>query len=163
MQPLKLVALDTEDLAILSAQLQDAVMRLADISYQPKDRRFAMIVNRFDWPAALAQGQASRRSNERRRAAIRFEHVSKVLRQNISQAAPDTVLALLAMTFEPVAQPPSGTITLVFAAGAAIKLEVDYIEAELRDLGAAWTAATRPDHENDVQKPRGGALPPKAS
>jgi len=149
MQPLKLVALDTEDLAVISAQLQDAVMRLADIAWQPRDRRFAMVLNRFDWSGALAADGGKRPRNERRRAAIRFEHVRKVLRQNIAQGAPGTVLALLAIRFEPAAQAPAGNILLVFAGGGAIRLEVDYIEAELRDLGGAWAAAMRPDHGGD--------------
>ena len=146
MQPLKLVALDTEDLAILSAQLQDAVMRLADVAYQPKAQRFAIVLNRFDWPTALAADEKAAKANERRRAAVRFEHVRKVLRQGIDQGNPDDVLALLAIVFDPAVEPPAGTITLIFAGGRAIRLEVDYIEAELRDLGAAWTAGMRPDH-----------------
>lgn len=149
MQPLKLVALDTEDLAVISAQLQDAVMRLADIAWTPQDKRFAMVLNRFDWPTALAADGGKEPGNERRRAAIRFEHVRKVLHQNIAQAKPDSVLALLAIRFEPAAEGPAGNITLLFAGGAAIRLEVDFIEAELRDLGGAWAAAMRPDHGGD--------------
>ena len=157
MQPLKLVALDTEDLAVISAQLQDAVMRLDDIAYQPKFGRFAIVLNRFDWPTALAANNGPKPSNERRRSAIRFEHVRKVLRQGIAQDKPDTVLALLAIEFEPAAEAPAGRITLMFAGGSAIRLEVDYIEAELRDLGAAWAAATRPEHDSGES----GGAPPK--
>lgn len=157
MQPLKLLALDADDLAIVAAQLQDAVMRLADVGFFPKERRFAMVLNRFDWPAAL-EGEAgtgaaaAKPANERRRAAIRFEHVRKVQRQNVPQDKPDTVLALLTIGFTPSSEAPSGTIELVFAGGAAIRLEVDYIEAELRDLGGAWAAAMRPDHDSDPAK-----------
>ena len=125
-------------------------MRVADIGYFPKEQRFALVLNRFDWPAALAaNGGVRRETNERRRTAIRFEHVRKVLRQNIEQAKPDTVLALLTISFQPAAQAPAGAITLVFAGGGAIRLEVDYIEAELRDLGGAWATAMRPDHAHD--------------
>ena len=148
MQFLKLVALDVEDLAVIAAHLQDAVMRLDGIAYLPRERRFAMVLNRFDWGQALAVGIARTPSNERRRAALRFEHVRAVRRQNISQAAAATVLALLTIGFEPT-DAPAGYITLVFAGGGAIRLEVDYIEAELRDLGAAWSAAARPDHDSD--------------
>lgn len=161
MQPLKLVVLDTEDLAILSAQLQDAVMRLADVAFLPKERRFAMILNRFDWPTALAASGNAPPANERRRSALRFEHVRRVSRQNISQGSPDTVLALLTITFEPAAEAPAGAVTLVFAGGSAVRLEVDYIEAELRDLGAAWAAARRPEHDTDEPQ-QGGSSPPKA-
>jgi len=159
MPQLKLVALDTEDLDIVSAHLQDAVMRLADIGFQPHERRFAIVLNRFDWPTALAAGGGARSSNERRRAAIRFERVRRVSRQNIAQDKPDAVLSLLTVEFEPT-EPPAGMITLVFAGGGAIRLEVDCIEAELRDLGGAWSAARRPDHDSDAPAtPPGGSKP----
>ena len=49
MSELKLIALDAEDLSVLSANLQDAVLRIADIAYLPREKRFAAIANRFDW------------------------------------------------------------------------------------------------------------------
>ena len=146
MQLLKLVALDADDLTVIAAHLQDAVMRLDALVYLPKEQRFAMVLNRFDWGTAATAGNPAGTPNERRRAALRFEHVRAVRRQRISQGAPDTVLALLTIAFE-ATNPPAGFITLVFAGGAAIRLEVDCIEAELRDLGGAWLAAGRPDHD----------------
>ena len=151
MQPLKLVALDQDDLVVISAQLQDAVLQVGDIVYQSKQRRFAAIVNRFDWAGATASAGVRRPANERRRAAIRFEHVTAIKTLNIGQAAPDAVLALLAVKFEE-RDPPGGIVTLVFAGGGAMRLEVDCIEAELRDLGGAWAALRRPNHEPDPTK-----------
>lgn len=162
MPPLKLVALDADDLAIVAAHLQDAVMRLDDIAYRPKAQRFAMVLNRFDWQKALAVGDARTPSNVRRRAAIRFEHVRAVRRQNIAQGSPDAVLSLLTISFEQI-EAPAGYVTLVFAGGGAIRLDVEYIEAELRDLGAAWSAAGRPDHEADLSQQPGGPSPRKRS
>ena len=146
MQLLKLVAFDRDDLGILSAQLQDAVLRVADLAFLSKDQRFAAVINRFDWSAAPSDG------NQRRRSAIRFEHVRAVQSQNIIQTAPDAVLSLLAIRFEETIA-PSGVITLVFSGGGALRLNVDCIEAELRDLGAVWSAAGRPDHADDGGKP----------
>ena len=151
MQPLKLVALDAEDLAIVSAHLQDAVMRLDAITYQPKEKRFVMLLNRFDWPKALADGNAKRPGNERRRAAIRFERVRAVRRRDIAQATPDTVLSLLTIGFE-ATEAPAGHVTLMFAGGGAIRLDVECIEAELRDLGAVWSVTGRPDHDGEAAK-----------
>ncbi len=151
MQPLKLVALDQDDLVVISAQLQDAVLQVSDIVYQSKQRRFAAIVNRFDWAGATASEGARRPANERRRAAIRFEHVTAVKTLNIGQAAADAVLDLLAVKFEEQAA-PGGIVTLVFAGGGAIRLYVDCIEAELRDLGGVWSALRRPDHEPEQSK-----------
>ena len=118
MQLLKLVAFDRDDLGILSAQLQDAVLRVADLAFLSKDQRFAAVINRFDWSAAPSDG------NQRRRSAIRFEHVRAVQSQNIIQTAPDAVLSLLAIRFEETIA-PSGVITLVFSGGGALRLNVD--------------------------------------
>ena len=154
MQPLKLVALDKDDLVVISAQLQDAVLQVSDIVYQGKQQRFAAIVNRFDWAAAVAAEGKGPPVNQRRRAAVRFEHVTAVKRLNITQGATDAVLDLLAVNFEERVA-PGGIVTLVFAGGGVLRLEVDCIEAELRDLGGVWSAKRRPDHGSDT--PQGGS------
>ena len=148
MPPLKLVALDLEDLKIVSAHLQDAVMRVADLAYLPKEQRFAAIVNRFDWTVPNADIRDRRTVNQRLRTALRFEHVTAVKRQSIVQSAPGAVLSLLAIRFEETAA-PSGVVTLVFAGGGALRLDVECVEAEMRDLGPIWTTPNRPDHDQD--------------
>ena len=59
---LKLVALDPEDLAVLSAHLQDAIAKVGDIAYLPKEKRFAMVLNRFDWTGADGNSPVRRRA-----------------------------------------------------------------------------------------------------
>lgn len=147
MTDLKLIALDEVDLGILSAHLQDAVMRGEDMAYLPRERRFAALLNRFDWSAAHAVRRRGTQ-NQRRRTAIRIERVRSARLQGIDPKAKDRILVLLAINFE-AGTAPGGAIKLVFAGGAAIWLEVDCIEAELRDLGAAWSAKSRPDHGRD--------------
>ncbi len=144
---LKLVALDQDDLTVISAHVQDAVLQVADLSYLPREKRFVAIVNRFDWtlPSAVG-GKAARSGHQRRRCALRFEHVTAVRRQNIVQTAPGAVLSLLAVQFAET-NAPSGHLTLVCSGGGAIRLEVDCIEAELRDLGPVWTTSHRPGHD----------------
>jgi hypothetical protein len=66
MNPLKLIALDEEDLAVLSSLLQDAVVRVADMTYLPGQKRFAAVLNRFDWEKAVSEGGKNYR---RRRTA----------------------------------------------------------------------------------------------
>jgi hypothetical protein len=144
MQELKLIALDAEDLRVLSCHLQDAVIRVGDMAYLKQDRRFAAIANRFDWESAAKDDG----SDQRRRSGLRFERVSGARVQGFDLKHKDAVLALLAVTFEP-AEEPSGAVTLHFAGGAAVRLEVECIEAELRDLGAAWRARARPAHAGD--------------
>lgn len=148
MEPLKLLALDEEDLGVLSAHLQDAVLRVADIAYVPGEHRFAMIANRFDW-AGAAEGEGQRKKNfQRRRSALRFDRVLGVQIQGVEQQAKDAVLELLTVQFE-VAEKPEGHITLVFAGGGAIRLHVECIEAEMRDLGPVWKTKLKPEHEED--------------
>jgi len=141
---LKLVALDEEDLNIVSAHLQDAVLRVGDIKFTPSDNRFTLALNRFVWNHGKPRrGQIA---NERRRTALHFERVTKVQSQNIRQDTPDAVLNLLTLQFLPT-EAPAGTIDLIFSDHGVIRLHVDYIEAQLSDLGGAWQAASRPRHD----------------
>ena len=136
---LKLVAFDLEDLAVLSAHLQDAVAKVGDIAYLPKEKRFAMVLNRFDWTGS-EQGPPARR-----RTGVHFERVLAAQTRGIDLAVPNAIVNLLAVEFEENT-PPSGMVTLLFSGGAAIKLEVECLEAALSDLGPQWPAQKRPRH-----------------
>src|SRR5688572_29869361 len=129
---LKLVALDDEDLAVVSAHVQDAVLKVRDLVYLPKEQRFVLAMNRFTWE----KEDGRRRDHERRRAALTFDRVRAVQTSRISRSQPDTVLELLAVSFEPT-DAPAGSVDLVFAGGGAVRLEVECIEARLADYGAA--------------------------
>lgn len=149
---LRLVAFDLEDLAVVSAHLQDAVLQVADMAYLPKARRFAALLNRFDWAAAVASGatpaDSIRRRHKpyvRRRTALRFERVTGAKLAGIDRGKPRGVLELLAIQFEETS-PPAGRVTLVFAGGGAVRLEVECLEAEMQDLGAAWATRRKPAH-----------------
>ena len=156
MTDLKLIALDEEDLGIVSAHLQDAVVKVGELAYLPLERRFAAILNRFDWAAAITAGETGeanregkrRGRNRRVRSALRFERVLSAKLQNIDLAAKTQVLSLLAIGFEAEAA-PNGSVTMIFAGGAAIRLRVECIEAELRDLGSVWRAKAKPDHPQE--------------
>lgn len=144
MTDLKLIALDAEDLAVVSAHLQDGVLRVADMTYLPRERRFAALLNRFDWGNAAVDGGKSRR-HDRQRSALRFERVTFARVQGFDLKSASQVLSLLSIQFE-ASTAPAGVITLVFAGGAGIQLGVECIEAELKDLGARWRARAMPDH-----------------
>ena len=139
MDLLRLVALDPEDLAVVSAHLQDALLRVDDMIYLPKERRFALQVRRFDWEAQTDVPQ-------RRLTCMHFEHVTGVRVRGIDQARKDTVLNLLAISFEE-RNAPSGTATLIFADGGAIQVDLECIEMQMKDLGPVWAADSRPSHE----------------
>lgn len=151
MTDLKLIALDTEDLAVISAHLQDAVMRVADAAYLKREKRFAAILNRFDWGTAVAESQKRKPQTVRCRSGLRFERVLGAKTTGFDLKAKDAVLNLLAIGFEPLETPenPEGYVTLLFSGGAAIRLHVECIEAELKDLGAAWKARAKPKHPAD--------------
>ena len=137
--PLKLLALDADDLAIVSAHLQDAVLKVADMVYLPREHRFALAARRFDWEGAV-QGQ-----RRRRLAALHFDRVLGVRTSNLDKNDAGRVLNLLAVTFE-TTQEPAGEVTLHFSEGAAVRLSVECIESQMKDLGPIWEAVATPGH-----------------
>ena len=146
MHDLKLIALDAEDLTVLSTHLQDAVMRVADMTYLKSEKRFAAVVNRFDWAHLVLPGGKEKNRHVRRRSGLRFERVLAAQVSGVDLGKKDDVLSLLAIAFEP-GELPGGHVTLTFAGGGAIRLNVECIESELKDLGAAWTAKRKPEHD----------------
>jgi hypothetical protein len=147
MDQLKLAALDAEDLQVLSAHCQDAVLKVGDIRFFAADGHLVLTMNRFVWDKA--QGKPRRADQlERRRAALSFARVSDLKAKNIRQDAKDAILSLLAISFEP-GDEPSGRVELVFAGGASLTFAVECIEAQLADLGAAWATEHRPQHALD--------------
>ncbi|MCP4562465.1 MAG: DUF2948 family protein [Bosea sp.] len=136
-EPLKLIALDADDLSVISAHLQDAVLKRGDIAWLPGEKRFALALRRFDWEGA-AQGQ-----KRRRLSALHFERVTAARSNKV--AAGDAVLSLLAVTFTG-SDDPAGHVTLHFSDGAAIRLDVECIEAQMKDLGPIWEAVATPAH-----------------
>ncbi|MEL7047531.1 MAG: DUF2948 family protein [Pseudomonadota bacterium] len=146
MSDLKLIALDTEDLQVVSAHVQDAVMKVGEMTFQRPDKRFVAVINRFDWERDAVSKKRFKKHYERRRSGLRFERVQAVRTMRIDPTKTNDVLSLLAITFEQT-EAPAGRITLTFSGGMAIELDVECIEAELRDLGAAWTTDFRPRHK----------------
>jgi hypothetical protein len=142
MDALKLAALDAEDLAVISAHLQDAVLKVGDIDWRPREKRLLIQLNRFAWEKA----DRARRGFERRRALLHFARVESVRSSRIRRDAPDAVLSLLAVRFEP-GDAPAGVVDLTFSGGGTLRLSVECIEASLADLGAAWGTQNRPVHQ----------------
>ena len=134
MDQLKFVVLDEEDLEIVSTHLQDAVVKVSDVLWRPQENRVVVALNRFDWEGAQADSPEYRR----RRSALRFERVLSCQCRNVNPAGKDGVLNLLAVEFSETDE-PSGVVTLTFSGGAALRLDVECLEAELADLGPSWT------------------------
>jgi hypothetical protein len=147
MSDLKLIAFDAEDLSVIAANLQDAVLRIEDMTYLKSERRFAAVANRFDWSQAARPASSTERY-VRRRTGLRIEQVIDAKVQGIDLANKDQVLSLLTLIFE-AGEAPEGTVTLTFAGGGAVKLKVECIEAALTDLGAAWATPHKPKHAGE--------------
>ena len=143
MDQLKLVALDEEDLKVISAHVQDAVMKVGDLDYAASSKQFILPMNRFAWEA---EAGARKPQPERRNSVLHFARVLSVKVSGISRDKPEDVLSLLAIRFAPT-DAPAGTVELVFSGGGAIRLDVECIEARLADLGGAWEASSRPVHK----------------
>lgn len=142
MTELKLLALDTDDLGVVSAHMQDAVFKVGDVHWSFADRSFSLAANRFVWETAARK----RKGFERRRAALVFKRVEAVRSTGIRRERKDEVLALLAVRFLPRGEGPDGTVELVLAGEAMIALDVECIEVALADIGGAWETASKPRH-----------------
>jgi hypothetical protein len=146
MDLLKLVALDGDDIEVVSAHLQDAVVKVADIHWRPNEKRVVMALNRFDWGSANGQAPEFHRC----RSALRFERVQACRCRNIDATGKADTLNLLAVSFAE-SDSPAGVVTLTFSGGAALRLEVECLEAELADLGPVWSTEACPAHTLEVQ------------
>lgn len=155
---LKLRARDREDLEVVSACLQDALVAPADVAYLRRERRFAMLVNRFRWEARARNGDLpdtpppapeeagdarfeDARLYERVHCAVTFDRVRAVRYRGFRRGARGHVLNLLAIA------PAAGGILLQFSGGAAIRLETRGIVCHMEDLGEPWPTRWRPHHD----------------
>ena len=134
---LKLRAEDSEDLAVISAILQDALVAVSEMIYLPEERRFVLVANRFRWEPTAGD---ARRIFERRMSGLRIDNVTGVQRRGFHPREADRLLVLLAIRADP------GTLYLDFAGGSSIRLEVERIECHLDDFGEPWPTRWRPRH-----------------
>ncbi len=143
----KILAMDEADLTVLSALSQDAVLKGSDIDYSAKAGKLILQMNRYVWELPGARRWLFP-TKERRLSVLHFDRVTKVRSKGIDAATEETILSLLAIGFGPsdVDDDPSGTITLTFSGSATLEADVECIEARLTDLGAAWSASSRPRH-----------------
>jgi hypothetical protein len=130
MAQLKLIALDTDDLAVISAHVQDARVQASDIIWRQGEKRLVVGMSRLDWEQTL-EGEAA---PSRLIAALRFDRVLSCKSRNIDLQTPETALELVGIEFHP-GEAAGGSAVLMFSHGAALRLDVECLECELIDLG----------------------------
>ncbi len=139
--PLRLQALDAEDLKVISALVQDAILPASEIRYERKRRRFAMLINRFRWEE---QRDATA---ERVRTLLLIDDVLAVASQGVPRGDPDLVLSVLALEFEP-GEDGTGAVSIILAGDGEIRLQVECLSVMLRDVTRPYRAISgqRPSH-----------------
>lgn len=143
MSELKLLALDNEDLTIISAAMQDAVLRVEDLDFDKKNSQFLLTANRFAWEKPKG---FFKKTHERRRAVLAFKRVAGVKMRGFDARNDDEVLSLLALRFVQGNDGPEGQLELVMSGNAGILLDVECIEVQLADTGGAWETRFKPMH-----------------
>ena len=126
----RLIALDADDLAVISAHVQDAHVQTGDIIWRQSEKRLVVGMNRLDWDQTLDGATEPRRLI----AALRFDRVLSCKSRNIDLDAPEAALELLGIVFHPT-EAPGGSAVLMFSHGGALRLDVECLECELADLG----------------------------
>ncbi|KZD22239.1 DUF2948 family protein [Tardiphaga robiniae] len=126
----KLIALDADDLAVISAHVQDAAVNVGDIIWRQSEKRLVVGMSRLDWDQAISGEVTPRRLV----SALRFDRVLACKSRDIDLDRPDIALELLGIEFH-AAEPPGGSVVLIFAGGGALRLDVECLECELADLG----------------------------
>ncbi|MBR2819786.1 MAG: DUF2948 family protein [Reyranella sp.] len=134
---LKLSAVDAEDLAVISAAIQDALVAVRDCAFLKDEKRFVLLLNRFRWEADPGVETAYFRTH----SALVFNEVTAVRHQDIPLGEPDRMLELLA-----VAREDDHSVTLRFSAGRAIRLEIGRLACHLGDVGEPWPTPWKPAH-----------------
>lgn len=153
MAGLKLRAADAEDLAVMSAILQDSLVAIAEMAYLPEEHRFALVANRFRWEPPVSRAKpgdkqikqaAKPPSAERVLTGLCIDGVRAVSRRGFHPREADRILSLLAVRVEGEGAPTA--LILDFAGGSSVRLEVDRIMCHLDDLGEPWPTPWRPKH-----------------
>src|SRR5262249_18263893 len=141
MEQMKFVALDRDDLEVVSTHLQDSRVKVDDVLLRPQDKRTVTALDRSDGLSAEGTNTELRRCL----AALRFERVSCCKCRCVNPHGKDDILNLLAVEFAET-DGPAGVVTLTFSGGGALRLEVECLECELADIGPSWPCTGRPSH-----------------
>ena len=136
--PLRLLAQDADDLAVVSAALQDAIAKIGDIRWDAQARTLTLACNRFRWESGAKKG-------ERVRSALQLGDVTGVQARKLRRDAKQAVVELLSVAFEP-GEAPGGTVLLTFAGGGDLRVTIDCLDVVLADVSEPWATPRKPGH-----------------
>ena len=156
MKPLGLQAMDCEDLGVIAAAMESAVVRIADISYTPKTRSFEIMTNRFVWEDAVRD--ETRKTYQRIRSGLVVRDVKHITRRGFDPSDRRGVMELLTIECAPQ-EDAAAALTLIFAGDAGIRLDVECIDVTLKDIGRPWPTRRKPEHDRDTTSATGGDMP----
>ena len=139
----RLIAEDADDLSVVSALVQDAVLKVDNLVYDQKKRRFTLEINRFQWENS---GKDQARRN-RVRSLLAIDSVLAVQTRAVSKQDPDMVMSLLQLQFKPDEEPPGGLISILFSGDGELRLAVEALDVTLLDSTYVWGTRHVPDHE----------------
>ena len=139
---LKLLATSDDDLRVVAAHLQDAIVSIQDIANLKKNRIFLIQLNRFMWED-VEKGVF--RKNKRIRTILKFDNVISVLSKNINIKKDKKFLDFLTIESNLLSD-KSYEIKLIFSGDAAIKIKTEVIDVTLDDQGSPWESKTQPKH-----------------
>ncbi|WP_412552428.1 DUF2948 family protein [Shimia sp. MIT1388] len=144
--PLNLGALDAEDLQVVSTLAQDAIFPASEMQWLPKERRFAVLLNRFRWEDKTA-AERRKRSVERVQSLFVVDNVVSVASQGVERGDADTILSVLSVSFE-AGEDADGAVILTLAGDGAIRLKVEALEVTLKDVTRPYIAPSKstPSH-----------------
>ena len=137
-KPLNRGAQDADELQVLSALIQDAIFPITEMTWQAKQRRFGLLLNRFRWEEG-ARGQTA---PERVQSLLVVDNVMSVASQGVDRAETDMILSVLSATFE-AGDDGAGDIVFTLAGDGAIRLRVEAIEMTLKDVTRPYVAPSK--------------------
>ncbi|MEM9937888.1 MAG: DUF2948 family protein [Pseudomonadota bacterium] len=138
-KPLRLIAQNGDDLEIISAAVQDAVLKAENLKFNRREHRFTIELNRYRWETP--------KDKARVRAILAIDTVLNVRTRAVSKADPDMVMSVLSLKFVPDAEPPGGKLSILFSGDGELELTVEALDLTLLDSTYEWSTRHRPDHE----------------
>jgi hypothetical protein len=138
---LKLSAFDADDLGVVSAAVQDALVAVRDCVYFKDEKRFVLLLNRYRWEDDPDPESSNGNGHSRTHSALVFNEVTAVRHHDIPTGEPDRMLEVLAVALE-----NDHSVLVRFSAGRAIRLEIGRLACHLGDVGEPWPTPWKPAH-----------------